>query len=170
MGNAARSVSTSDKEPKMSNGFAKVTLIGNLGKDPELKTTNSGTSVCNIRVACTKKKKDKDGNYKDHTEWVPVTCFGKTADNVNSYCSKGKQVYVEGDYQTREWQDKDGNKRYSTEVIAFQVLFLSGGTKKEGTSSSDEGSGPQKSANVSSGSPTSSNDEPPPITDDDIPF
>lgn len=117
----------------MSNGVNKVILVGNLGKDPEVRYIQSGNAVCNLRLAVTERRKDGD-NWKDHTEWMDVVVWGKTAENVGQYCSKGKQLYVEGRIQTREYDDKDGNKRKATEVVASQVLFL-GRNPEKGASS-----------------------------------
>ena len=103
----------------------KVILIGNLGADPELKTVGSGLSVCNLRVATAERKKES-GEWVDHTEWHNVSAFGKTAENIAKFCTKGKQLYIEGGLRTREYQDKSGNKRYSTEVVAQNVRFLGG--------------------------------------------
>lgn len=111
----------------MANGMIKVMLIGNATKDPEIKFTNSGTPVCNLRLACTERAKGKDGNWEDRTEFVTVVCFGKTAENCGQYLGKGRQAFVDGRLQTREWTDKDGNKKYATEVVANQVLFLGSG-------------------------------------------
>ncbi len=104
----------------------KVILIGNLGQDPEMRSTGSGMAVCNLRVATSTRRKDRDGNWGDHTEWHSVVVFGRTAENVNQYCRKGKQLYIEGRLQTRKWQDRDGNDRYSTEVVGENVKFLGG--------------------------------------------
>lgn len=106
----------------------KVILVGNLGRDPELRTTNSGTPVCQISLATSERRKDRDGNWSDHTEWHRVVAFGRSAENVARFCRKGKQIYVEGRISTREWQDKDGNRRWTTEVVADNIRFLSGGT------------------------------------------
>ena len=153
-------------------GFAKVSLIGNLGKDPEAKFTAGGTPVCNLRVGCTDKAKDKDGNWTDRTEWVNLVCFGKTAENVTQYLAKGRQIYAEGRLQTREWNDREGNKRYTTEVVADKVLFIgprdaAGAGKPSGGASG----GPSGGA---AGTPRSDEpagaDEAPPLTDQDIPF
>lgn len=116
----------------------KAILVGNLGQDPELRTTGSGTAVCNLRLATTDRRRDRDGNWSDHTEWHSVVVFGKTAENVARYCRKGKQLYVEGRIQTRKWQDRDGNDRWSTEVVGDQVRFLGGGGGGQG----DGGEGP----------------------------
>jgi single-strand DNA-binding protein len=108
----------------------KVTLIGNLGADPETRSTSSGMVVCNLRVATSYRRKDAQGNWNEETEWHSVVVFGKTAENCQQYLSKGKKVYVEGRLQTRKWQDKEGRDRYSTEVVAHEVKFLS--PKSEG--------------------------------------
>lgn len=105
----------------------KAIIIGNLGSDVEVKTTGSGTSVANISVATNERWKDKSGEYKDRTEWHRVVVFGKTAENCAKYLKKGSQVYVEGRIQTNEWEDKEGQKRYTTEIVALNVTFLKGG-------------------------------------------
>ena len=105
----------------------KATLIGNLGQDPETRTAGSGVSVCNLRIATPARRKDRDGNWNDPTEWHNVVVFGRTADNVARFCRKGKQIYVAGRIQTRKWQDRDGRDRYTTEIVADNVRFLSGG-------------------------------------------
>jgi len=104
----------------------KVMLIGNLGADPEVRDTNSGSKVANLRVATTDRRRDQDGNWNEHTEWHRVVCFGRTADNVGKYLSKGRQVYIEGRIQTQKWQDREGKDRWSTEVVANTVQFLGG--------------------------------------------
>lgn len=104
-------------------GVNRVILLGNLGKDPEIKYTPNGTAVCNFSLATTEKVKGDD-----KTEWHRVTAWGKLAENCGEYLSKGKQVYIEGRIQTREWEDRDGEKRYTTEIVAHQVQFLSGQT------------------------------------------
>ena len=104
----------------------KVILIGNLGQDPEMRSTASGTAVANLRLATADRRKDRDGNWTDHTEWHTVVAFGRTAENVAQYCRKGKQLFVEGRLQTRKWQDRDGRDRYSTEIVADNVRFLGG--------------------------------------------
>ena len=103
----------------------KVILIGNLGRDPELRYTSGGTPVCNFTMATTDRWKDKtSGERRENTEWHRIVVWAKQAEIVNEYCGKGKQVYVEGSLQTKEWTDRDGNKRYTTEVRAQQVLML----------------------------------------------
>ncbi len=114
----------------------KVILVGNLGADPETKTTQSGMVVCSLRIATTERKKDASGNWADYTEWHRVTVFGKTAENAQKFLKKGRQVYVEGKLRTTKYQDKDGKERYSTDVIADDVKFLGGegGAKRENQS------------------------------------
>ena len=104
----------------------KVILIGRLGRDPELRTTGSGSTVANLRVATDERRKDREGNWSNHTEWHSVVAFGRTADNVGRYLKKGRQLYIEGRLQTRKWQDKEGRDRYSTEVVADNIRFLGG--------------------------------------------
>jgi single-strand DNA-binding protein len=113
----------------MAAGLNRVSLIGNLGKDPEIRQTPSGTQVCTLSIGVTERRKDGD-DYKDQTEWVSVVCFGKTAENAGKFLQKGRQIFVEGRLQTRKWEDKTGQTRYTTEVIANQVLFLGSGGKE----------------------------------------
>ena len=105
----------------------KVILVGNLGRDPEVRTTGGGMTIASLNIATTERRKDKDGNWGEHTEWHKVSLFGKTADNAAKFLKKGRQVYVEGRLQTRKWQDKEGQDRYTTEVVADEVKFLGGG-------------------------------------------
>jgi single-strand DNA-binding protein len=114
------------KELDVANGVNKVIIIGNLGRDPEVRYTQSGNAVSNLRIAVGERKKEGD-QWVDHTEWISVVCFGKTAENVGQYLEKGRQVYVEGRMQTRRYTDKQGVEKWSTEVVAREVLFLSGG-------------------------------------------
>ncbi len=116
----------------MAAGLNRVSLIGNLGKDPEVRYTPSGTAVGNLRIGVTERRKEGE-DYKDQTEWVSVVIFGKTAENASKFLQKGRQVFVEGRLQTRTWEDKTGQTRYTTEVIANQLLYL--GSAKDGPSS-----------------------------------
>lgn len=124
----------------MADGVNKVILIGNLGRDPEVRYTQSGSAVTNLRLAVGERKKEGD-NWVDHTEWMDVVAFGKTAENCGQYLEKGSKVYVEGRLQTRKWTDKDGNDRYSTEVVAARINFLSmkpkGGGQKQAPKKDD---------------------------------
>ena len=101
----------------------KAILVGRLGSDPELRTTGSGTSVVNFRMTTSDRRKDGD-QWVGHTEWHNVTVWGRSAENVNKYCSKGKEVYIEGHIQTRKYTDKTGVERYSTEIVADNIRFL----------------------------------------------
>lgn len=105
----------------------RVILVGNLGADAELRYTGGGAAVANFRVATTEVFKDKDGQRQEQTEWHRVSLWGKQAETIAQWLVKGKQVYVEGRLQTRKWQDKDGNDRYSTEVRGDRVVLLGGG-------------------------------------------
>src|SRR5688500_9633071 len=104
----------------------KVILIGNLGKDPETRYLSSGDAVTNISVATTDTWKDKSGEKQEHTEWHRVAFFGKTAEIAGEYLKKGSPVYVEGRIRTRKWQDKEGNDKYSTEIVADRMQLLGG--------------------------------------------
>jgi single-strand DNA-binding protein len=110
----------------MARGVNKVILIGNLGQDPDLRYTGNGTPVCNMSVATNESYVDDEGNEVDNTEWHSVVAWGRLAEICDEYLSQGSQVYIEGKNQTREWTDRDGNTRYSTEVKALEVNFLGG--------------------------------------------
>lgn len=105
----------------------KVILIGNLGADPELRQTSSGSAVCELRLATNEQWSDKSGERKERTEWHRVIVWGRQAESVARFMKKGRSVYVEGRLQTREWTDKENVKRYTTEIIASNVVFLQGG-------------------------------------------
>jgi single-strand DNA-binding protein len=104
----------------------KVILIGNLGADPELRYTNTGTAVGNFRIATNEQWTDKNGERQERTEWHQIVVWGKQAENCGKYLRKGRSVYVEGRLQTRQWEDQSGNKRYTTEVVAQTIQFLGG--------------------------------------------
>jgi len=109
----------------------RVFILGNLGADPELRTTTSGTSVCEMRIATNESWFDKQANErKDRTEWHRVIVWGASGENCAKYLGKGSKVFVEGRIQTREWEDQNGNKRYTTEIVASSVQFLD--TKSSG--------------------------------------
>jgi single-strand DNA-binding protein len=105
----------------------KAILIGNLGADPEVRSTSSGDAVANIRLATAFTWKDKNGEKQERTEWHRVVFFGKTAEIAGEYLKKGSLVYIEGHLQTRKWQDKDGQDRYTTEIIADRLHMLRSG-------------------------------------------
>ena len=104
----------------------KAILVGNLGQDPEIRSTGNGTPVATLRIATSDRRKDRDGNWTDQTEWHTVVVFGRQAENVGRYCRKGKQLFIEGRIQTRKWQDRNGRDRYNTEIVADTVRFLGG--------------------------------------------
>ena len=105
-------------------GVNKAIIIGNLGSDPELKYTPSGQAVANFSVATTESYNDAQGQRQDRTEWHRIVVWGKQAETCGRYLSKGRQVFIEGKIQTRQWDDRDGNKRYTTEIVARDVRFL----------------------------------------------
>lgn len=104
----------------------RVTLIGNLGRDPETRSTAGGGTVCTLAVATSERQKDQAGNWTDHTEWHRVTCFGTVAESAAKFLTKGRQVYVEGKLRTSKFTAKDGTEKHSTEVIADVLKFLGG--------------------------------------------
>jgi single-strand DNA-binding protein len=142
--------------------FNKITIVGYLGKDPELRYTPQGVPVCDFSVATTERKKDRSGEFQDQTTWFRVTFWRNQAELANQYLSKGKQVYVEGRLSQREYQDRDGNTRYSLEVQGTDLRFLG--------SRSDEGFAPRAGDRTSSREEHIADEPPAPITDDDIPF
>jgi single-strand DNA-binding protein len=139
----------------------KVILVGNLGRDAELRYTPGGAAVATLNLATTEVWNDRNNQRQEKTEWHRIVLWGKTAESLQEYLTKGKQIYVEGRLQTRQWDDKDGNKRYTTEIKADRVTLLGGGAGGRGPGMDRGGSHPPGGA-----------DEPPmePITDDDIPF
>jgi single-strand DNA-binding protein len=109
----------------MAKGINKVILIGNLGRDPEVKYLPSGSAVCNVTLATSEQWKDKEsGEKKDRTEWHNVVFFGRLAEIAGEYLKKGSQVYVEGSLRTRKWQDKEGKDRYTTEIVVSDMQML----------------------------------------------
>jgi single-strand DNA-binding protein len=113
----------------MASGINKVILIGNLGGDPELRFTQGGTAVANFSVATTQAFTDKEGAKQERTEWHRIVVWSKLAEVCGEHLRKGRQVYLEGRLQTREWQDKEGRRNFTTEIVADQVNFLGGGQK-----------------------------------------
>jgi single-strand DNA-binding protein len=143
----------------MARGVNKVTLIGNLGADPESRTTQSGSAVATVRVATAESWRDKETQeLQERTEWHRVVFFGRTAEVVAQYLTKGSQIYVEGRITTRKWQDKEGNDRYTTEIVGSDMQMLGG--KGSG------GNAPQPSKKETE-DPVSQASQP---FDDDIPF
>ncbi len=107
-------------------GLNKVMLIGNLGADPELRFTANGAAVANFRIACSRSYTDREGQRQEVTEWVTIVAWQRLAELCGQYLSKGRPVFVEGRLQTRQWQDREGNNRYTTEVVANDIQFLGG--------------------------------------------
>lgn len=142
----------------------KVILVGNLGRDAELRSTAGGAAMSTFSLATTEVWNDKQGQKQEKTEWHRIVLWGKQAESLQEYLVKGKQIYVEGRLQTRQWDDKEGNKRYTTEIKADRITLLGGGGGGGRSGAVDRSSG----AGHTAGAP----DEPPtePITDDDIPF
>ena len=138
----------------------KVILVGNLGRDPEIRSTTSGTPVANLSVATSRKWNDSDGNLQEQTEWHRVVVFGRQAEIAGKYLSRGRQIYVEGRLQTRSWEDRQtGETRYVTEVVCEVFKMLGQPNDGGGSSHSD----------TSQGSPPADDRERKP-EDDDIPF
>jgi len=112
----------------MARGVNKAILLGNLGDDPDVRFTAGGNAVCNLSVATSHGVKDKDsGEWEDVTEWHRVVVFGKSAEAAGQFCSKGSKVFIEGRIQTRKWQDRDGNDRWTTEIVANDIQFVGKG-------------------------------------------
>lgn len=124
----------------MSGSVNKVILVGNLGSDPELRNTPQGNQVCDLSLATNESWVDKQGKKHERTEWHKVVVWGKRGEMCAQYLSKGRQAYVEGRIRTRSWDDKDGNKRYTTEVVATDVQFLGGRSEGNGERRSSGGS------------------------------
>jgi len=144
----------------------KVILVGNLGRDAELRYTPGGAAVATLNMATTEVWNDKSGQRQEKTEWHRVVLWGKTAESLNEYLTKGKQIYVEGRLQTRQWDDKDGNKRYTTEIRGDRVVLLGGGGGGRGGGSYSQGGGAERGGDFGGSAP----DVSAPLTDDDIPF
>ena len=139
-------------------GVNLVILLGRVGKDPEMRYTQSGSAICNFSLATSEEWKDKgSGEKKTKTEWHKVIVFGKLAEIAGRYLVKGSQCYIEGKIQTREWTDKNQEKRYTTEIVASEVQFLGGKTEK-----TDE-----YTSRGQNGTPTGKYDE---NDDSDVPF
>ena len=136
----------------------KVIILGNLGADPETRSTAGGATVTNLSVATSEKYK-QIGEMREHTEWHRVVLFGRTAEVAGQYLTKGSKVYIEGRLQTRKWQDRDGNDRWSTEIVANELKMLGG-----------QGGGQPQGMSGQSTPTGGSGRENPPDFEDDIPF
>lgn len=141
----------------------KAMIIGRLGQDPEVRYTQSNTAVANFSVATSERYKDKNGEWQETTEWHRIVAWGRTAEICQEYLQKGSQVYIEGPIQTREWEDKDGQKRYTTEIKALVMTMLS--TKGEVSANQSAGRAPQEPQSKSVNLDDTFDD-----MDDDLPF
>jgi single-strand DNA-binding protein len=156
----------------------KVILVGNLGKDPELRYTPSGTAVATFSLATTERYKDRDGNRQEKTEWHNIVAWRQLAEICGKFLHKGKQVYIEGKIQTRSYDDRDGNKRYITEIVVDQMQMLGsrddsqqGGGGSSHSREPQQGYGGKESQQErSAGSQGSAYEEPAFNPDDEIPF
>jgi single-strand DNA-binding protein len=161
----------------MAKGVNKVFLLGNVGKDPEIRTTPGGMTVATVSLATADRAKDAQGNWTDKTEWHNLVAFQRTAEIIRDYVKKGSQIFVEGKIQTRSWDDKEsGQKKYRTEILINELSLLGGGSgRSEGSSGGERSSGGYTSSRSSSSAaaPASApaNDYADQgITDEDIPF
>ncbi|MCU1288411.1 MAG: single-stranded DNA-binding protein [Acidobacteria bacterium] len=148
--------------------FNKIIIVGNLGRDPELRYTPQGTAVCNFSVATNEKKKDKGGEMQDVTTWFRVTLWNKQAETASKYLTKGSPIYVEGRLRVEEWNDRDGKTRYTLEVHATDMQFISTGRGDEFSGDSSAGYNDFEEPK-SSATPAGSMNQAVP-SDDDIPF
>lgn len=155
----------------MARGVNKVILIGNLGADPELRYSTNGTPIARFNLATNERVPTSEGGWEDRTEWHRIVAFGKTAENCGNYLSKGRLVYIEGKLQTRQWEDNQGVKRSTTEIVAREVHFLSG--PDEQAQAGQGGYAPSRPRPQSSAPPQIVEDLPPMPPggpDEDIPF
>ncbi len=141
----------------------KAILVGNLGRDAEMRFTSGGTPVATVSLATTERFTDKEGQKREDTQWHRIVIWGKTAQSLHEYLTKGKQIYVEGRLQTRQWDDKDGNKRYTTEIRGDRIVLLGGGGGRGGGA-------PRGDDSMGSHGPSPAPESSEPLTDDDIPF
>lgn len=155
----------------MAKSVNKVILLGNVGKDPEIRSTGGGTMVANFTLATTDRQKDASGNWQDRTEWHNLVAFSRLAEIVRDYVKKGSKLFIEGKIQTRSWDDKEsGQKRYRTEIIVNDLSLLS--SREDGSSSGGYSRQSGSSGNFDQRQPTSHEDygQSAEISDDDIPF
>jgi len=154
----------------MAKSVNKVTLLGNLGKDPEIKFLPSGSAVANFSIATTDRYKDKAGEWQDRTEWHNVVAYARTAEIIRDYVKKGNKIYVEGRLTTRSWDDKDtGKKVYRTEIVVNDVTLLSGRGEGDGDRSNNQSEGGYNQQ-PSNGGYNDAYGDGTGISDDDIPF
>lgn len=153
----------------MAKSVNKVILLGNVGKDPEIKAAATGTVVATFSIATSDRFKDKDGTWQDRTEWHNLVAFGKVAEIIRDYVKKGSKLYVEGSLRTQSWDDKTtGQKKYKTEIIVGDLSLLSG--RGEGDGASSGGYSKSNTASFDQRGPSEDYSQSTEITDDDIPF
>jgi single-strand DNA-binding protein len=148
------------------SGVNKVILVGNLGADPEIRHTPSGTTVANMRIATSEVFSNKSGEREQRTEWHRVVAFGRLAEIIGQYLKKGRQIYIEGRIRTREWEDQGGNKRYTTEIIANQMVMLGGRGGGEAAFAPEEAQAPEAAPDVEPAPAAGAGGE----EDSDLPF
>ncbi len=155
----------------MAYAINKAILIGNLGQDPEMRYTGNGTAVCNMRLATTDRYKDASGEMVERTEWHNVVAWARLAEVCSEYLRKGSKVYFEGPLQTRSWEDRDGNTRYTTEIRAREMMMLdSRGGNESGNGSTGGFSGSKPQAPRKAASPAGADADAGYDPDDDLPF
>ena len=155
----------------MAKSVNKVILLGNVGKDPEVKFLPSGQAVANFSLATSERFKDKGGEWQDRTEWHNLTAYAKLAEIIRDYVKKGSKLYVEGRIQTRSWDDqKTGEKKYRTEIIVGEICLLSGRGEEGGGGGSYSRQGSTASFDQRSSAPAEDYGQSAEITDEDIPF
>ena len=147
----------------MSGNVNKVFILGNLGSDPEVRYTGNGTAVCELRLATNERWKGKDGQAHEKVEWHRVVVWGKDAENAGKYLAKGRAVHVEGRLQTRDYEAKDGSKRYVTEIVANAIQYLGGGKDGDRRRGGDDDGPPPPEGDAGNGGYGGG-------PDDDIPF
>jgi len=154
----------------MANSVNKVILIGNLGKDPEVKYTPSGTAMAKFSLATNERYKDKNGEMQERTEWHNIVAWQRTAEIAGEYLKKGRSVYIEGRIQTRSWEDKQsGQKKYMTEIVASNLVLL-GGRGEAGEGGGGKGARSAAAGNDAPSAPPENPAQGAEITDEDIPF
>ncbi len=150
----------------MARSVNKVILVGHLGKDPEVSYLPSGQAMAKFSLATNRRSKDKNGEWKDETDWHNIVVWGKTAEFCSQYITKGRLVYVEGRIQNRTWEDKDGNKRYATDIVGNDVIALGG----RGEGGGEPAARPAAAPRAAQPQEDDFGPAQPEITDDDIPF
>ena len=153
----------------MAGSLNEAKIIGHLGQDPEIRYTQGGAAVCNFSVATTNRFKSGE-EWKEEVEWHKVVCWNKLAENCAEYLAKGRQVFVDGRLHTNKWEDKDGNTRYTTEIVANNVIFLSSGERGGGGGGRRQERPQERQQQRQQSAPTDNGYDPPPPDESDVPF